>query len=45
MGWLESLTLVVSKYDDVFPDEPPGLPLHRDVDFCIELHHVRCLFL
>ena len=23
---------------DVFPDELPGLPLHRDVDFGIELH-------
>ena len=21
-----------------FPDELPGLPLHRDVDFVIELH-------
>ena len=46
MGWLASLTLedeerqdldlprVVCKYEDVFP----GLPLQRDVDFCIELH-------
>ena len=23
---------------DVFPDELPGLPPHRDVDFDIELH-------
>ena len=23
---------------DVFPDELPGLPPHRDVDFGIELH-------
>ena len=23
---------------DVFPEEQPGLPLHRDVDFSIELH-------
>ena len=50
MGWLASLTLedevipeldlprVVSEYKDVFPDDLPALPLHRDVDFCIELH-------
>ena len=50
MGWLASLTLenevrqdlglprVVCEYKDVFPDELPGLPLHRDVDFVIELH-------
>ena len=50
MGWLASLTLedegrrdlslpqVVCEYEDVFPDKLPGLPLHRDVDFCIELH-------
>ena len=50
MGWLESLTLedevrydlsphrVVCKYGDVFPDELPRLPPHRDVDFVIELH-------
>ena len=49
-GWLASLTLkdeersdldlprVVCKYVDVFPDELPGLPPHRDVDFGIELH-------
>ena len=49
-GWLESLTLedevrldldlprVVCEYEDVFPDELPGLPLHRVVDFGIELH-------
>ena len=29
---------VVCKYKDVFPEELPGLPPHRDVDFCIELH-------
>ena len=29
---------VVCKYEDVFPDELSGLPLHRDVDFIIELH-------
>ena len=29
---------MVCKYEDVFPDEVPGLPLHRDVDFFIELH-------
>ena len=49
MGWLASLTLddegrldlslprVVCEYEDVFPDELPGLPPHRDVDFVIEL--------
>ena len=48
--WLASLTLedegrsdlnlprVVWEYVDVFPDELPGLPPHRDVDFGIELH-------
>ena len=50
VGWLASLTLedevrpdldlprVVCEYVDVFPDELPGLPPHRDVDFDIELH-------
>ena len=50
MGWLANLTLedearqdldlawVVCEYEDVFPDELPGLPPQRDVDFCIELH-------
>ena len=50
MGWLTSLTLevdvrqdlspprVVYEYENVFPDELPRLPLHRDVDFVIELH-------
>ena len=50
MGWIASLTLekevrqdlslplVVCEYEDVFPDELPGLPPHRDVDFVIELH-------
>ena len=50
MGWLVSLTLedewrwdlslprVVCEYEDVFLDKLPRLPLHRDVDFCIELH-------
>ena len=50
MGWLASLTLedevrqeldlprVVSEYEDVFLNELSRLPLHRDVDFCIELH-------
>ena len=49
-GWLESLTLedevrpdldlprVVCEYVYAFPDELPGLPPHRDVDFGIELH-------
>ena len=50
MGWLASLTLedevrqdsslplVVFEYEDVFPDELPELPPHRDVDFVVELH-------
>ena len=49
-GWLASLTLegeerldldlprVMCKYVDVFPDDLPGLPPHRVVDFGIELH-------
>ena len=50
MGWLASLTLenevrqdldlprVVCEYEDIFPDELPGFPPQRDVDFRIELH-------
>ena len=50
MGWLASLTLedearqelglprAVCEYEDIFSNELPGLPLHRDVDFTIELH-------
>ena len=30
---------VVCEYKDVFPDELPGLPPQRVVDFGIELHH------
>ena len=49
-AWLASLTLedkerpdldlprVVCEYVDVFPDELPGLPPRRVVDFGIELH-------
>ena len=49
-GWLASLTSedevrqdmslpqVVCEYEDVFSDELPGLPPHRDVDFMIESH-------
>ena len=29
---------MVCEYEDVFLDELPGSPLHRDVDFVIELH-------
>ena len=29
---------MVCEYEDVFLDELPGLPLHRDADFVIELH-------
>ena len=36
--WDLNLPQVVCEYEDVFPDELPGLPLHRDVDFIIELH-------
>ena len=32
------LPRVVCEYMDVFPDELPGLPPHRDVNFSIELH-------
>ena len=32
------LPRVVCGYEGVFSDEVPGLPLHRVVDFCIELH-------
>ena len=32
------LPLVVCEYEDVFPNELPGLPLQRVVDFDIELH-------
>ena len=32
------LPRVVCKYVDVFPDELPGLPPQRVVDFGIELH-------
>ena len=50
VGWLASLTLedkarqdlglphVVCEYEDVFPNELPGLPSYRDVDFTIELY-------
>ena len=50
MGWLACLPLedegrrdlslprVVYEYEDVFPNELLGLPLHRYVDFVIELH-------
>ena len=49
-GWLASLPLedeersdldlprVVCEYVDVFPDELPELPPHRNVDFGNELH-------
>ncbi|XP_058211484.1 uncharacterized protein LOC131323652 [Rhododendron vialii] len=48
-GWLASLKLeetdrmepglphIVCEYEDVFPDELPGLPPRRDLDFTIEL--------
>ena len=49
-GWLASLNVedevrpnldlprVVCEYEDIFPDEIPELPPHRDVDFSNELH-------
>ena len=49
-GWLASLTLedearqklglpwIVCEYKDVFLEKLPGLRLHKDVDFVIELH-------
>ena len=33
-----SLPRVICDYEDVFPNELPGLPPPRDVDFRIELH-------
>ena len=33
-----SLPRLVCEYEDIFPDELPGLPPPRDVDFCIKLH-------
>ena len=32
------LPRVVCEYEDIFPDELPGLPLERVIDFDIELH-------
>ena len=32
------LPWAVCEYKDVFLEELPGLPPHRDVDFCIKLH-------
>ena len=32
------LPRVVYEYEDIFPDELPGLPPQRIVDFRIELH-------
>ena len=29
---------MVCEYGDVFPDELPGLPPHKDVDFVTELY-------
>ena len=51
IGWQVSLTLEdegrqdlglpleVFEYEDVFLDELPGLPPHKDMYFVIELHH------
>ena len=32
------LPRAVCEYEDISPDELPGLPPHRNVDFTIELH-------
>ena len=32
------LPRIVHEYEDVFPDDLLGLPPHKVVDFCIELH-------
>ena len=32
------LPRAICEYEDIFSDELPGLPPHRDVDFTIELH-------
>ena len=31
---------VVSEFSDVFRDELPGLPLHREIEFVIDLAHI-----
>ena len=36
--------LVVCEYADVFPDELPGMPPDRDIEFAIELLQERHLF-
>ena len=35
---MSGLPRVVWEYEDIFPDELPGIPPQRDVDFMIELH-------
>ena len=29
--------LILNKFEDIFPEEFPGLPLKRDIDFTIDL--------
>ena len=36
---------VVCEYADVFPDDLPGLPLDRDIEFVIELRQAQLLSL
>jgi hypothetical protein len=36
---------IVCEFPDVFPEDLPGLPLERDVEFVIELSPVQLLFL
>ena len=40
-----SLPRVVCEYEDVFPDELPGLPPHRDIDLSLSYTLIRRLFL
>ena len=37
-------TPVVCDYADVFPNELPGMPLDRDIEFAIECNRERHLF-
>jgi len=36
-GEEKSIILVVQEFEDVFPDEVPGLPPNREVEFSIDL--------
>ena len=57
MGWFASLSLenkarhelglpqAVCEYEDIFPDELPRLPPHRDKTSLLSCTLVHCLFL